>query len=28
VIKFTALKSDDWNVFAPNFNTTGAGHDV
>ena len=28
VIEFTALKSDDWNVFAPNFSITGAGHDV
>ena len=28
VIEFTALKSDDWNVSAPNFSTTGAGHDV
>jgi hypothetical protein len=26
--EFTASKSDDWNVFAPNLSTTGAVHDV
>jgi hypothetical protein len=28
VSEFTALKSGEWNVFAPNLSTTGVGHDV